>query len=189
MSASLEITVLRDTATPALARLARFATAPPVRQRMAEACANLTRSHIMALGINKNRWPTTHFWPEVAGNVQTRMVGTGSFVISIDHPTKPGAVRYQYQGGEIHMKDKLLTIPARAEFYGHRAGEFNNLRFGMFKNGTKFLYIDKGGTKRGGKNVKGGKRGCSTYGGTGARSAMMVAYWLVESVSKRLTKR
>ena len=79
------------------------------------------------------------------------------------------------------MKDKLLTIPARAEFYGSAAAQFANLKFGMFKNGTKFLYIAKGGAQR--LSSRTGDL-ASNQKGIGARSAMMIAYWLKESVEQ-----
>lgn len=181
MSVALKIAVIQDTATPALKRLHRFATASPVVKRMADACVKLTQRHLKENGTNKNNWPTTGFWREVAANTTSEIKSNGSFDIVIDHPTKPGAAAYQYHGGTIHAKDKLLTIPARAEFYGKRAIDFIGLRFGMFKGGTKFLYIEKGGAEH---VQRIGRKTKSTNRGTSKRAAMMIAYWLKDSVSK-----
>lgn len=180
MSVAFTVKILKDEVTPAMEELSRFATSQTVKNRMAEACVRLTRSHLLANGTNKQNWPTTGFYPAVARDGVTATQTANGFDIAIDHPEKPGAMRQRFYGGVINMKDKLLTIPARQEFYGHGAREFSNLRFGMFRTtGTKFLYIAPGGTSR-----VSAKTGRTTTKGTGARAAMMIAYWLKESVEQ-----
>lgn len=186
MSAALEITMDDAVVSESLEELSRFASATSVRTRMMDSCLRLTKSHLLASGTNKQNWPTTKFYPTVARDGVRGELQDGGFRISIDHPEKPGSMRQRYYGGTINMKDKLLTIPARAEFYGHAAAEFSNLRFGMFgKGGAKFLYIAKGGTEQDenwntNKQVKWKrKKGISS-----ARAEMLIAYWLKESVTQ-----
>jgi hypothetical protein len=82
------------------------------------------------------------------------------------------------------MKDKMLTIPARQEFYGHSATEFTNLRLAVFKSGTLALVVGKKGVGRVDfatgreKNVR----------GAGARAQSMVAYWLKKEVTQNEDK-
>ena len=92
-------------------------------------------------------------------------------------------MKHAYNRGEegkiyIYASGKLLTVPARPEFSGHSAREFDNLKFVPFKSGAKALVIDEGGTSRFGPK----------YGehreGTGSRSAGLVAYWLTDSVEQ-----
>jgi hypothetical protein len=132
-------------------------------------------------GTNKQNWPTTGFYAAVAAEgVDWELQGDSAFKITIDHPTKSGAMKQRYYGGRIEAKDHLLTIPARAEFYGHAATEFTNLRFGMFRStGTKFLYIGERGVGK--VNFETGREQMYVKG-AGPRQAMMIAYWLKESV-------
>lgn len=106
--------------------------------------------------------------------------------MAIDNPERPGAFAFRHRcwvngTGTINMKDKLLTIPARAEFYGQKATNFTNLRFVMFSSGAKALVIGKGGVGR--VDFATGME--HSVRGAGRRTAMMVAYWLVESVTQR----
>lgn len=185
MSRELTIEVFKDSATRALTELQDFARKPTARRRAAKACAVTVREHIMALGPNKRGWPSTGFYKAVAGDGVTVAESGGDFTIKIEHPDIPGAMAQRYYGGTIKAKDHLLTIPARQEFYGHRAREFDNLKFGMFgKGGAKFLYVDKGGTRQDAnwntnKPVK-----WKAKKGLGARAEMMIAYWLKDEVTQ-----
>lgn len=168
-----------DNATPALEQAMRSIIQSRVQRAVGTACAVLTRNHLLAMPPNRNGWPSTGFWQGCARGTDWSSTNDG-VVISVDNAEKPGAARYQYQGGTINMKDKLLTIPARAEAYGVKATDFDNLRFAMFKSGAKALVIGKGGT--GLVDFRTGRS--KAVRGSGARSALMVMYWLVPSVSK-----
>jgi len=176
----VSITILNDDATPMIENLRRLAEVDIMRERMADVCATMTATHIRALGPNKKGWPTTGFYTEVARNGVSHELREGGFAVLIDHPEKPGAMRQRFWGGPIRMKDKLLTIPARAEFYGHGATEFTNLRYVQFKSGARALVVGKGGVGRV-DFATGMER---SVRGAGARARAMVAYWLVEEVNQ-----
>ena len=176
-----------DTASPNLRRLmALFNKGSAglrinILQDLAAVCVRLTQQHVLHNGTIKQNWPTTGFYKAVAAEgVDWELIDDGAFKVMIDHPTKSGAMKQRYYGGRIDAKDHLLTIPARAEFYGHAATEFTNLRFGIFKTtGTKFLYIGQGGVGK--VDFETGREQMRVKG-AGPRQAMMVAYWLKESV-------
>lgn len=175
----IEINVLEDTATPMLRNLTRLASYPEVREGMADACAALTRDHLDALPPNR-QFPerSTGFYRKA--EVTTEQ-SEGGFSVLVDHKDKPGAMRQRFYGGDIFAKDRLLTIPARAEFYGRRAGEFDNLRFVMFgKGGAKALVVGKGGVELVNWHATGS--GPRRLKGAGRRERGMVAYWLVDHV-------
>jgi hypothetical protein len=180
MSAAVTVTVLKDNATPAMAELSKFATASSVRARMMTACIDLTKEHVAALGPNKQGWPTTNFYKTVAEEGTDGLLTSDGFVVRVDHPNKPGSMRQRFYGGTIRMKDKMLTIPARAEFYGRTATEFTNLRLAVFGSGTLALVVGKGGVGR--VNFATGQE--KSVRGAGKRAESMVAYWLKESVDQ-----
>jgi len=160
-------------------------TGDRIKTDVGEALTEYTKQYIRSLPPNEMGWPSQGFYGSAAGGT-SYATNPGGFVISIDNPKAPGAMRYKYNKGQdgrttIHMRNKLLTIPARQEFYGHSAGEYANLQFGMFKSGTKFLYIGQGGADR--VNFATGKSH-SNQRGIGARASMMIAYWLKESVEQ-----
>lgn len=180
----LQIDVVKSTAAPALARLVAYLVGSALRRHVGKAVTVFTQAHLRSLLPNKMGWPSQRFYQKCADGTAYEVTEDGVRV-TIDNPEAPGALKHQYNRGQsgtttISMKDKLLTIPARAEFYGHRAGEFANLRYVQFASGAKALVIGRGGAEL--VNFATGK---SSSKGIGARSAMMVAYWLAESVTQQ----
>lgn len=185
----VSMTVVYDGATPLLRDLQRISEDPEVRAGALAACINLTRSYLLTMPPNSRGWPSLGFWKGAADGTTGELSKDG-FHVLIDNEDAPGAMKFKYYchvygSGTIEMKDKLLTIPARQEFYGHRAGEFDNLRFVKFASGAKALVIGKGGTSI----VDFGTGQGKAVRGAGARTAAMVAYWLVESVTQRQEQR
>lgn len=119
----------------------------------------------------------THFYGEAAQETQTPQVEAEGVSVSI---TKQG-VAQRYFGGEIEG-DPFLTIPARAEAYGHRARDFDNLRLIIFPSGAGAL-VEREATV-----LRGGKRGASNLAGSlggkskGDEIGGGVFYWLVRHV-------
>ena len=179
----LQINVTKDTASPAIAELMKALASSALRRHVGQAATMFTQSHLRHLLPNKQGWPSQGFYEGAARGTSWEATDDG-VRIQVDNPEAPGAMKHQYnqgQAGKTHIDatDKLLTVPARAQFYGHRAGEFAGLKFGMFRSGAKFLYIQQGGSER--VNFQTGK---SSNRGMGARSAMMIAFWLVPSVEQ-----
>jgi hypothetical protein len=114
--------------------------------------------------------PRQNFFSKAAQQT-TFDVGLDSVTVSIN---KQG-FRLQYEGGTVTARDKKLTIPARSEAYGRRAGEFNNLRLQVFAGGTAALVeADRTDFSR----SKKGKLKTSSAGG-------LVMFWLKDSVTIR----
>lgn len=178
MSNTVDVSISRDAASPAIRRTLAAVSLARVQRAVGTACTLLQQNHLRSLPNNVNGWPSQGFWEGCARGTSWMPTSEG-ITIRGDNENAPGALRYQYQGGTIRMKDKWLTIPARAEFYGHSAGEFTNLRLAIFKSGTMALIIGTGGSSL--VNFGTGKE---SNKGIGPRSAFMIAYWLKDSVSK-----
>lgn len=177
---SIEVDITKDEATPAVASMERALVMARVQRVVGTACTLLTKEHLNALPPNKMGWPSQGFYKGAArGTVWDRT--PDGVVIKVDNEEHPGAMKQRFHGGTIMAKDHLLTIPARAEFYGHRATEFTNLRLVVFRSGAMALVIGKGGTDM----YSHSRNRESGVSGAGARSEAMVAYWLKESVTQK----
>jgi hypothetical protein len=82
----------------------------------------------------------TGFYERAAEAVQSPQLESDGVSISIDHE----GLAQRYFGGSIAARaGGYLTIPARAEAYGHRAREFKDLQFLLFPSGLAAL-VQKG---------------------------------------------
>jgi hypothetical protein len=183
------VTVTRDEATAAILRLKAAITLPKLQDAVGTRLKRLTQDHLRSLPNNAQGWPSSGFWEGAARGTGWEPASEG-IIVTVDNREHPGAMRFRFNGGvdgdiTINMKDKLLTIPARAEFYGFRATGFTNLKFVMFKSGAKALVIGTGGAGK--VNFETGNE--SDVKGAGARSAGVVAFWLVESVTQKANPR
>ncbi len=99
---------------------------------LARECAKRTRQHLFRLDserANTMGGARTHFYGQCGRSVGSGMLSDG-FYVSINHI----GFRQRLFGGTIRpVKAKMLTIPACAEAYGHRAREFSDLRFAILK--------------------------------------------------------
>jgi hypothetical protein len=128
MITTIEIT---EGAKPAIHRLLTSVKGRAANTAMGRAVLILFIRHFLALPPNKRGFPTTHFWRRAA-NATTFEATPDSVRISVNQT----GVRQRFLGGAINpVRAKFLTIPAIAETYGHRAGEFGNLKVvkGAFK--------------------------------------------------------
>lgn len=179
---SIQVTIGRDTATPALESLKGTLAPANIKRAVAASAVKLTKDYLNSLPPNKRGWTSTGFYKDAARGTTFDFTETG-VVIHVENENAPGAMAFRFHGGTINAKNVAnLAIPARQEFYGHSPTEFNNLRFVMFKSGAKALVVGTGGTERANSNTWKSGRGTSL--GTGARTAMMIAYWLVPSVTQ-----
>jgi hypothetical protein len=99
-----------------------------MNRNVGEALVLLTQDHLRGLGPNQ-RFPakTTNFWADAARLTNYRADAQG-----VTTAISKQGVTQRYFGGEIKAKPgSYLTIPAREEYYGRRAREFNNLRFAI----------------------------------------------------------
>lgn len=76
---------------------------------------------------NSMGWPSQHFYARAA-EATNWQEGFGFVMISVNQI----GVRQRLIGGVIKpVNAKMLTMPATADAYGKRAGEFSNLKFGF----------------------------------------------------------
>lgn len=145
--------------------------------RMGEVLQETVRAHFEALAGDSAHHKSsealgaerTGFYEEAARNVQSPQIEGGGVAVSVDH----AGLAQRYFGGDIHAKEGgFLTIPARAEAYGHRAREFDNLQLIIFPSGAGALIAKGAVTQR-------GKRGAAAqFDSEGSE----VFFWLVRQV-------
>ena len=186
MTPDITINVVEDTTNEVLVGMMTLLRGRKLKGRAGYNLTRLVQGNLRSLPPNRQGWPSQGFYEGAARGTSYEVTEEGA-VVSVDNPDAPGAIKFAYNKGNAGMititaNGKLLTVPARAEFYGHSAREFTNLKFIPFKSGAKALVIGTGGTSR--LNTRTG----DTYAnrkGIGAKSAMMVAYWLVDHVDQK----
>lgn len=175
MAATVDI---RDEVTPILQALA-----PALRRQIAPAIGaavvTLFQDNFDKLPDNRNNWPSTGFWAQAA-----RSTNFSVLVDAVNINVDQQGVRQRLQGGVINAKPgKWLTIPARAEAYGKRAGEFSNLHAVFFKTAHGFfaaLAENNSQDVSFGKTKKDGTRTVKQ----GAERGGAVMFWLKKSVQQ-----
>lgn len=128
MNTTVEIT---ETGKPALQRLQTASRTGAVNRQIGRAVMKLLKNHFRALPPNKRGFPTTHFWRRAA-SAMSFQADRDSIHVSVNQV----GVSQRFLGGDIDpVRAKFLTIPAIAETYGHRAGDFSDLKVvrGPFK--------------------------------------------------------
>ena len=173
MAGSIEI---RDEASPALAAV-KEALRNRTLNAIGKAVVDLFQENFRRQPDNKMGFPSTGFWADA---VRSTNFTTQPDSVTIN-VTKQG-VRQRLQGGEIRATNsKYLTIPARAEAYGKRARDFENLEVAMFRTTHGFIKalveINRQEVSFGRKRKDGTQKIKP-----GAVSGGLVMYWLVESV-------
>jgi hypothetical protein len=184
VNTDIKIDVTKDTASEAVLALVSLLNGRKLKDRVGYEAANLVKINLRSLPHNKQGWPPIGFYEDAARGTAYEVTDDGAR-ITVDNENAKGAIKFAYnQGNEgrltINSKGKLLTIPARQEFYGHSATEFTNLRYVRFASGAQAFVIGEGGVGR----VNFGTGRESNVKGAGARSAMLVAYWLTDSVEQ-----
>lgn len=178
MATTIEIT---DQASPLLQRLGRAAAEGPLTNAMGRGAANAVTSHLFRLDgsrANKLGGRRTHFFSAAAKatSMQSEPGGIRIVISSV-------GFRQRLEGGTIRpVNKKYLTIPARAEAYGKRAGEFNDLKVIFNKAGKPvgLAQADQSLVKIG-RTRTDGSRKVTNKGEIGG----LVLFWLVKKVTQR----
>lgn len=139
----------------------------------------LFQQNFLSLGTNQQNFPSTGFWAGAARSCNYDVLADG-----VQINVNQQGVRQRLQGGEIHAKPgHYLTIPARAEAYGKRAGEFTNLHAVFFKTSHGFfaaLAENQSQDVSFGRKKKDGSRTVKP----GEERGGGVLFWLVRSVKQ-----
>lgn len=169
----------KDNLTPQLAELNAALSPERLNPRIGAAATETFRRHFANLDSTRQNslgGGRTHFWAQAARGTHFDVLQDG-VKISV---SQVGA-RQRVQGGEIRpVNAKWLTIPARAESYGKRAGEFSNLRFVIFRKDELAALISGSGGATVTRKTKGGEVSTPVKGATEGT----VMYWLKKSVTQ-----
>ncbi len=186
MPLTLNIAV-QDRATPVIHQLdaklvgdaAKHSAGQSVMRQILDHLTALDEERPNALGGRR-----THFYGKAGKSTSYETTDTGAMV-SISSV----GIAQRYFGGEIKPGPgkKYLTIPARAEAHGRRAGEFNNLQILFGRNGPYALaerdsmeLRRRRMTKR-----KGGVKAVRRWFAHGAEPGGGIFFWLVKSVTQQ----
>lgn len=140
---SVDVKVVKDEATPALARLFYMTRNPQAMLKVLgrTAVRELTRHFNAKDTAEPNRLggKRTHFWNDVADSVGQPAISSHAATVTIAHP----AYSHKLTGGKISAKKAgSLTIPLIPEAHGRYASVFEGA------TGSKlFLYKAKSGKK------------------------------------------
>jgi hypothetical protein len=153
-----------------------------VGKAMLEDTLNCVKDHLRSGGLETTRpnelgGERTHFWEQAADSLSHSISGS-ELRVSVN---KLGFAQ-RFFGGEIKATNAdWVTIPARSEAHGKRAGEFNNLRFVQFSEDTAALVeaerTDVQLFRRKKENLPAVSERARAAGG-------LVMYWLKHSVTQ-----
>lgn len=177
MSQGIQI-VLRDLATPVVQSV-QNGLGERLYRVGAQAVVVLVKGHLDGLNAARHRQGGTNFYAGASRATQNAAIAAGATgaVVSIAHV----GLRLRLRGGVVKagrttsratgQPTRYLTLPARADAYRKRAGEFKNLEVAWGKRGPYALVekIAKPGTGR--------------LGETEGRGA--VVYWLRKETTHR----
>ena len=163
-----------------LAAAIRPATINPVVGRSG---VNTLREHFFGLNASRpNRLggKRTQFYADAARGTSSVTQPDGA-LISVNQV----GIRLRLLGGTVRAGangsgKKWLTIPARAEAHGKRAGEFNDLRFVFFEHGAALVRNEQTTLKR----KRDRKTGKVSYV-AGEERGGEVMFWLKRSVTQK----
>lgn len=178
MSVAFDVRV-HDGVSPELQRLMDRATDNGHLDAMGRSVANLVRDHLAKFNAahpNRMGGTRTNFYAQASKATSHEVTGDGAMVTVAQQ-----GIRQRLFGGEIHpVNAKWLTIPARAEAYGHRASDFNNLRFVVLPGGGAALIEGERSDVKIGRAKKDGSRSVKKLGEAGGG----VMFWLRKSVTQ-----
>ena len=191
---NVRITVTADTATPAVRQLVDALTNQvPILTAMGHRLVRDTSRHVSEWGLghpNKLGGRRTNFWTGIAAKInpgECLDVDAHGATMSIGGPDMPGLSR---AFGDVTIKPgtktpgaKYIPIPARAEAYGMRPREMNNLVVFWGKNGPAGLKeVDHQAVTVVGDYKKKKGQSVSGYTKAGAVSGGLVMFWFATEV-------
>lgn len=179
-SISIDIT---ENVSSALKNLSATLQGESVKAAAGGSAKRIFAQHLAQLDesrANKEGWPRQHFFAKAARSVEYQAEADG-VTVSI-HQT---GIAQRFFGGEIKpVNGRALTIPATAEAYGKRAGEFNNLELIWPRKSSVGMLVERQSDSiRIGKDRRKGHSG-ETRLSRGKQRGGKVFFWLVSSVTQ-----
>lgn len=171
-----------DKAGPVVRAIERAVQPRRLRPIVGRAATNAFRSHLFALNnqrANALGGTRTNFYASAARGTHFEVVEDG-VIVSVNQV----GIRQRVLGGTIKPRAaKYLTIPARAEAYGKRAGEFNDLVIVTNRAGKPIALARRWQSQVGFRRDKGTGAvvGTTRRGERGSE----ILFWLVTSVTQQ----
>jgi hypothetical protein len=180
---------ISDTVKTLVERARQILNPLTMHKGVAAEAAKVTRENFRKLDsarANKMGGDRTHFYGRYREGTRPEADANSARVVIAD-PWSSGAGKSpllaHYFGGTIRpSKRKFLAIPARAEYYGRRPTEFQNLKFAVLPNGGPVLLTVAASTFTYRKDTRKGWDGQLRSRKLGTEEGGMVAYWLRKSV-------
>lgn len=193
---NVKIIIVRDTASPALAELAKLVEDQAgILGAAGHRLVRDTAQHVRQWGLshpNKLGGPRTNYWSGIAEKINpadTLEVAGKSATVTLGGPTMPGLMRafgdVTITPGTKTPGAKYLALPARSESYGKRPGEFNNLVVFWGKNGPAGL-MEAPATKTTLVPARQNKKGetVPAHYSRGQVTGGLVMFWFAKSVTQ-----
>ena len=130
MGVAVTISLVSDTATPALREMMEQLTPARFAGRVGPKLAELTETHLAAMGSNVKGYPSTGFYEKFARNVRWLPQPTGVAVAilpAIINGRQAGLGLRVFGGTITPQTAKMLAIPISPVSYGHVPSDFPNL--------------------------------------------------------------
>lgn len=164
---------------------------PPAKRIMGRSIAQTLKDHFYrrdASHPNSLGGTRTHYWARAAKAVQQPEIQTDGLSVSINQV----GIGLRFFGGVVKAGKNIsrftgkptqfLTIPARAEAHGKRAGEFHNLRILFGRGGQPIALVERAATVI--RSVRGVFRavGTESVAGRGTTGGG-IYFWLVKQAT------
>ncbi len=166
---------IHDRATPAVAGILTELQLAGVKPVIGRAVVRLVQEHFLRLNRsrpNQLGGPRTNFYAQAARNTRFQVTARG-VKLSVDQV----GIRQRLQGGPILPRHAAhLTLPAIAQAYGRRAGDFRQL---------ELLWRRIGGQTRAVALVEAAAKSPRVRGPATASAGGKVLFWLVRSVTQK----
>jgi hypothetical protein len=119
MSVSMDVSVVRNTASPAItAILSTLRNPRPVLEVMGNAAKRVLQDWFRAKPTNAQGWRSSGFWAGQSRGTAVASVSDQEAVVAVSDPARPGALAHRVTGGTITPKrGRFLAIPAMAAAY------------------------------------------------------------------------
>lgn len=149
----------------------------------AGAVANTLRGHFRALAADRHGTafpgvkPPHNFYADAARATTWEADESGG-TVSVAHR----GIRLRFEGGTVRpVNAKFLAIPARAEAYGRRPREFDDLQPIFFEHGGALIQTEQQRVQIKGRKSRDGSKAYSVKQGEELGGAVM--FWLVKSAT------
>ena len=185
MSTPVDIKVISDTASPALAELLAKYTPARAAARVGPPLQKLFMTHLAALGGNSRGWPTTRFYEKFARNVRWLPMANGvtiAILPAVVNGRTVGLAQRVYGGTITPQTAKALAIPISPVSYGRVPSDFTGLFLLKTPKGAYLVQSGEQISEQTGRTV--GLRKGGGNAGRRIRASLNFLFKLVASVTQ-----